>query len=157
MLNCTLCLYRFTQNIVLNAVIFYKVQKWLGNEKNPLDWGWMRSAQGPIPQLMTKPPAPQALLNMISCTCKKGCTNNCGCRKAGLKCSAVCNHCSGQSCENIADLIDDIDETLIDDPPSDDDLDLPDDEEVLTKQATLKRSAVDLEDQPGPSKIYKIN
>lgn len=107
---------------------------------------------------MTKPPAPQPLLNMISCNCKKGCTNNCGCRKAGLKCSAVCRHCSGQSCENIPDLIfDDIDESLIDDPPSDYDFDLPDpiDEEMLTKQTAPKRSAVDLEDQPGPSKMYK--
>ncbi|XP_050315527.1 uncharacterized protein LOC126750071 [Anthonomus grandis grandis] len=94
---------------------YQQVQKWLGNEKNPLDWGWIRSAQGLIPQLMTKPPAPQLLLNMISCTCKKGCTYNCGCRKAGLKCSAICNHCSGKSCENIPDLIYDIDETLIDD------------------------------------------
>lgn len=117
----------------------------------------MRSEQGLIPQLMTKPPAPKPLLNMICCNCKKGCTNNCGCRKAGLKCSAVCNHCSGQSCENIPDLIDDLDEPLIDDPPSDDDLDLPDDEEVLTQHAVPKRSAVDLEDQPGSSKIYKNN
>lgn len=96
-------------------LVSFQVQKWLGNEKNPLDWGWIRSTQGLIPQLMTKPPAPQPLLNMISCNCKKGCTNNCGCRKAGLKCSAVCRHCSGQSCENIPDLIfDDIDESLID-------------------------------------------
>ncbi|GBM60634.1 hypothetical protein AVEN_271422-1 [Araneus ventricosus] len=35
-----------------------------------------------------------------ACTCKKVCTNACGCRKAGLHCSLLCKHCIGQSCEN---------------------------------------------------------
>ncbi|GBM61435.1 hypothetical protein AVEN_179551-1 [Araneus ventricosus] len=44
--------------------------------------------------------APESLLQCISCTCKKSCTNACGCRKAGLHCSLLCTHCIGQSCEN---------------------------------------------------------
>lgn len=55
-------------------------------------------------------------------------------------------------------MCDDIDEPTIDDPPSDDDFDLPElvVDEMLPKQAP-KRCTVDLEVQPGPSKIYKKN
>lgn len=54
----------------------------------------------PIPSLL--PPAPDTLLNSIFCNCSKSCGFNCGCRKIGLKCSAVCGHCHGQSCLNAA-------------------------------------------------------
>ncbi|CAH1108898.1 unnamed protein product [Psylliodes chrysocephalus] len=29
---------------------YHQVEKWLGNENNPLDWGWMLSTQGLVPQ-----------------------------------------------------------------------------------------------------------
>lgn len=61
--------------------VFYQVQVWLGNDLNPEDWGWklMNNSLEPIQTLL--PPAPEKLLNTIFCNCKKGCTNNCGCRK----------------------------------------------------------------------------
>ncbi|GBL66152.1 hypothetical protein AVEN_141576-1 [Araneus ventricosus] len=46
-----------------------------------------------------EPPAPETLLKLISCKCKKGCQKACGCRKAGLKCSVICTNCSG-TCDN---------------------------------------------------------
>ena len=53
------------------------------------------------PVMATKPPAPDILLNMISCGCKTGCRVSCGCRKIGMKCSPMCNFCLGQTCTNI--------------------------------------------------------
>ncbi|KAG5871681.1 hypothetical protein JTB14_012042 [Gonioctena quinquepunctata] len=34
-----------------------------------------------------EPPAPETVLKLISCKCKKRCQRSCGCRKAGLKCT----------------------------------------------------------------------
>ncbi|GBM08416.1 hypothetical protein AVEN_108404-1 [Araneus ventricosus] len=79
---------------------YHQVQTWLGNEKDPLKWGWMHTQSGLFRKKSEKDPAPESLLQCISCTCKKGCTNVCGCRKAGLHCSLLCKHCIGQSCEN---------------------------------------------------------
>ncbi|GBO01474.1 hypothetical protein AVEN_222617-1 [Araneus ventricosus] len=63
---------------------YQQVQTWLGNEKDPLEWGWMHTPSGLFPKKSEKDPAPESPLQCISCTCKKGCTNACGCRKAGL-------------------------------------------------------------------------
>ncbi|GBM50045.1 hypothetical protein AVEN_90783-1, partial [Araneus ventricosus] len=79
---------------------YHQVQTWLGNEKDPLKWGWMHTPSGLFPKKSEKDPAPESLLQCISCTCKKVCTNACRCRKAGLHCSLLCKHCIGQSCEN---------------------------------------------------------
>ncbi|GBM17076.1 hypothetical protein AVEN_107517-1 [Araneus ventricosus] len=74
---------------------YHQVQTWLGNEKDPLKWGWMHTPSGLFPKKSEKDPAPESLLQCISCTCKKGCTNACGRRKAGLHCSLLCKHCIG--------------------------------------------------------------
>ncbi|GBM04729.1 hypothetical protein AVEN_141700-1 [Araneus ventricosus] len=79
---------------------YHHVQTWLGNEKDPLKWGWMDTPSSLFPKKSEKDPAPESLLQCISCTCKKGCTDACGCRNAGLHCSLLCKHCIGQSCEN---------------------------------------------------------
>ncbi|GBO11838.1 hypothetical protein AVEN_34189-1 [Araneus ventricosus] len=79
---------------------YHQVQTWLGNEKDPLKWGWMHTPSGLFPKKSEKDPAPESPLQCISCTCEKGCTNACGCRKACLHCSLLCKHCIGQSCEN---------------------------------------------------------
>ncbi|GBN54797.1 hypothetical protein AVEN_129371-1, partial [Araneus ventricosus] len=79
---------------------YHQVQTWLGNEKDPLKWDWMHTPSGLFPKKSEKDPAPESLLQCISCTCKKGCTNACECRKAGLHCSLLCKHCIGKSCEN---------------------------------------------------------
>lgn len=84
--------------------ILLQVQKWLGAELNPLAWGWISTSQGLSPKMMARDAAPQHLLRMISCGCKKGCGNACSCRKTGLKCSLVCSHCSGVSCDNVPDI-----------------------------------------------------
>ena len=48
---------------------------------------------------MTLPPAPAALLELVSCKCQAGCvTQRCTCQSAGLLCTSVCQ-CS--QCQNI--------------------------------------------------------
>ncbi|GBN68829.1 hypothetical protein AVEN_7684-1 [Araneus ventricosus] len=89
----------------LHAMRSYnQVQTWLGNEKVPLKWGWMRTPLGLIPKKAEKDPALESLRQCIFCTCNKGCTNACG---AGLHCSLLCKHCFGQSCENAMPVISD--------------------------------------------------
>ncbi|GBM36989.1 hypothetical protein AVEN_153933-1 [Araneus ventricosus] len=51
---------------------YHQVQTWLGNEKDPLKWGWMHTPSGLFPKKAEKDPAPESLLQCISCTCKKG-------------------------------------------------------------------------------------
>lgn len=46
-------------------------------------------------------PAPQTLMKVISCKCKGKCGAACGCRKAGLRCSIICQNCIGETCENV--------------------------------------------------------
>ncbi|KAE9528592.1 hypothetical protein AGLY_012167 [Aphis glycines] len=78
----------------------YQVLKWLGNDLNPTDWGWILREGVLMPRRMLQLPAPDCLLNMIFCKCVKGCGALCSCRKLGLDCSAVCANCHGQSCYN---------------------------------------------------------
>ncbi|GBN67101.1 hypothetical protein AVEN_32887-1 [Araneus ventricosus] len=74
---------------------YHQLQIWLGNEKDSLKWGWMHNPSGLFPKKSEKDPAPESLLQCISCTRKKGCTNACGRRKAGQHCSLLCKHCIG--------------------------------------------------------------
>ncbi|GBN20770.1 hypothetical protein AVEN_132544-1 [Araneus ventricosus] len=79
---------------------YHHVQTWFGNEKDPLKWRWIHTPSGLFLKKSEKDLAPESLLQCISCTCKKGCTNACGCKNAGLHCSLLCKHCIEQSCEN---------------------------------------------------------
>ncbi|KAI5717958.1 hypothetical protein M8J77_014147 [Diaphorina citri] len=36
-----------------------------------------------------------SLLSLVACSCKKGCSKNCGCRSVGLFCSKLCANCEG--------------------------------------------------------------
>ncbi len=93
---------------------YHQVQKWLGNDLSPTNWGWNATTKGLVPVTTDKDPAPPDLLNIVSCKCAKGCmTATCSCRKAGLKCSVICVFCKGLSCSN-SDVIDD--EEDCDDP-----------------------------------------
>ena len=76
---------------------------------NPDGMGWKRESEGGsklVPLLMTKEPIPNACKEIISCSCKSGCTTlRCGCKKAKLFCTGVCG-CSVDekiSCKNKCD------------------------------------------------------
>ncbi|GBM36412.1 hypothetical protein AVEN_234800-1 [Araneus ventricosus] len=53
---------------------------------------------------MERDAALESLLKMISCNCKKGCKNVCGCRKTGLVCSSLCACSKEEACKNVSDI-----------------------------------------------------
>lgn len=95
---------------------YHQVQKWLGIDKDPCDWGWATSEQGLVPVTMCAEPAPQTLLKMVACKCKKGCLGSCTCRKAGLKCSILCSFCHGRNCNNAIPIVLYEEDENVDDP-----------------------------------------
>lgn len=80
--------------------VYHQVQHWLGNDLVPTKWGWKMMNGQLHPILTQKPPAPDNLLNLISCNCKTGCERGCGCKKAGIQCSLLCGYCRGGGCSN---------------------------------------------------------
>lgn len=109
---------------------------------------------------MDRDAAPESLLKMISCNCKKACKNSCGCRKAGLICSSLCTCSLGESCENVSEInpfegsFEDEDDMLasINNSKHEDigELNFPLDEENKEHQAELEHF------HPGPSKMRKL-
>ncbi|GBN08120.1 hypothetical protein AVEN_16153-1 [Araneus ventricosus] len=79
---------------------YLQTQKWLGHEKNPFEWGWIPTRFCLSPRKIERDAAPESLLKIISCNCK----NACGCQKAGLICSYLCNCSLGEACENVSDI-----------------------------------------------------
>ena len=61
---------------------------------NPSDWGWTKDTSGWQPLWTTLPEAAKSFQELIHCGCKKLCTGHCKCKKAALKCTALC-WCSG--------------------------------------------------------------
>ena len=60
--------------------MYHQVQSWIGNDPLPSDLGWDLVNGQLRPVLSRLTPAPDALLNLISCNCKCGCGRGCGCR-----------------------------------------------------------------------------
>lgn len=97
--------------------VYLQIQTWLGNKLDATAWGWKIGhikQNGGLRQTLTpisssKPFAPDDLLHLVSCSCKTSCANFCGCRKVGLHCSAMCEHCNGLSCSNSSVLEYDVD------------------------------------------------
>ncbi|XP_066601596.1 uncharacterized protein [Prorops nasuta] len=83
---------------------YYQMQTWLGLYLDPLKWGWQRTPNGLEPIMTTQDPAPPSIMQTISCKCKKKCGAACGCYKAGLHCSDICEYCCGKTCKNILPL-----------------------------------------------------
>jgi hypothetical protein len=80
---------------------FFQIQMWRSKTLDPLKWGW-KMVDGQLKPITTEqPPAPQQLLRLVSCICKKGCEKrSCECIRSGLKCSNMCGYCSGHGCSN---------------------------------------------------------
>ena len=67
--------------------VYLWVQQWLGHSLPPSEWGWKRDEHTLVAVATDEPAAPQTLLKLVSCACKSGCGNACGCRKRRLVCS----------------------------------------------------------------------
>jgi len=70
----------------------YQIQEWacLGTNLKlmPEEWGWQLRHGKLFPTQTDIPPAPEDLLNVIRCNCKKGCSSAwCNCRKHGPRCT----------------------------------------------------------------------
>ena len=79
---------------------YLQVQQWIVNELEPTDWGWRVYMDTLIPVPTDQPPAPERLLNLVSCKCKTGCSRGCGCCRVGALCSPMCANCMGITCTN---------------------------------------------------------
>ena len=80
---------------------YLQVQQWLGRDLPPTEWGWKYHNNSPISITTDLLDAPQKLMKVISCNCKAGCTSTlCGCRQAGMPCSAMCSKCMGTGYSN---------------------------------------------------------
>ena len=83
---------------------YHTVQQWKGNQLDPIEWGWRIHDNNLIPVETDQPVAPDSLLNLVSCGCKRDCGKACGCRKLGLHCTPMCSQCEGHNCTNIGDV-----------------------------------------------------
>ena len=65
---------------------------------SPINNGWTLN-NGELEMVwMTRPPAPDALLDSINCKCKTECkTFRCSCKKANLACTDLCSCCDCQN------------------------------------------------------------
>ena len=82
--------------------VYLQVQQWKGMNICPEDWGWKMVDGKLLPVQTNRNPAPDYLLDIITCGCKTGCAgNNCSCRKFGLHCSPACMECKGLQCTNV--------------------------------------------------------
>jgi hypothetical protein len=96
--------------------VYLQVQWWLDNPLQPTEWGWrheysaITSSLRPVPN--TSVFVPDDLLRLVSCKCKTPCRPYCGCRKSGMNCSPMCEHCNGLSCLNASSYNENIDSLM---------------------------------------------
>ena len=65
---------------------------------SPVGNGWTLDNNEQEITWMTRPPAPQSLIECVECKCKTGCsTMRCSCKKTDLKCTDLCSCCDCQN------------------------------------------------------------
>ena len=84
---------------------YHQIQKWLDNDNDPTSWGYTRNNYL-IPVVKDKAAAPDKILKLLSCGCKKGYSDRtCVCIKANLLCSILCSGCNGRDRTNVEYVI----------------------------------------------------
>lgn len=74
------------------------------NLPSPNGHGWQIQDGTLVPLLMSKEPAPAAILELTACKCKKSACRRsdiCQCKAIGLVCTEACLCMAGESCENV--------------------------------------------------------
>ncbi|GBP77375.1 hypothetical protein EVAR_40029_1 [Eumeta japonica] len=85
---------------------FFTSSVWLGKIFNPENYGRKKTETTFLPVQTEDPLAPAELLTMVHCSCvTSNCSKNCGCKKAGLRCTRACKHCRGETCLNSTDIV----------------------------------------------------
>ena len=81
--------------------VYLQVQQWMGNQMQPVEWGWCEKGGQYIPVLTDKAAAPPNLLKIVRCNCKTGYSNrHCTCKANGLESTNGCGVCRG-ICKNV--------------------------------------------------------
>ena len=65
----------------------------------PSQYGWTKDEGHSVPIRCMNPPAPEALINLVKCGCKKGCVKKSSCRNYNTPCTEMCG-CIEHSCSN---------------------------------------------------------
>ena len=65
------------------------------NIPSPSLWGWRRNRDERWEPNWTELPEAASYSGLLQCSCKKGCSGRCKCRKAALKCTTLCQ-CGGK-------------------------------------------------------------
>ena len=75
---------------------------------SPENYGWEKNDNRWLPVITKLPPAPEAIIQLVKCGCKKQCVSNrCQCRRNGLPCTDLCS-CSdeeGEPCQNFVSKV----------------------------------------------------
>ncbi|XP_061724855.1 uncharacterized protein LOC133530806 [Cydia pomonella] len=80
---------------------YHQIQKWLGNDLPPTEWGWKLVCNHLEPITFLAEVAPKGLLELISCQCDGVCSVYCLCKQVGLDCCVLCINCNGKSCHGL--------------------------------------------------------
>ena len=84
--------------------MYHQVQAWLGEEKDPVKYGWIISGGSYEPVTAILPAAPDNLIRLDKCGCLSDCsTKRCRCRKYETACSIYCG-CDKSKCRNDATI-----------------------------------------------------
>ncbi|CAH1098710.1 unnamed protein product [Psylliodes chrysocephalus] len=106
------------EDLINRAQIFYqrKINKddlwkvtldidWCLNILNPTDWGWKSVEYKLVPIFTSKPLLPDKFIKKFTCSCKRGCTKKCFCKKMGLRCTQFCKVYKDRDCENSENML----------------------------------------------------
>ncbi|KAE8747077.1 hypothetical protein FOCC_FOCC006215, partial [Frankliniella occidentalis] len=61
--------------------VYLQVQQWLGRTLDPTKYGWKLAGNRLVAVSSDQPVAPKELLDLIRCSCKKGCQKGCECKR----------------------------------------------------------------------------
>ena len=101
---CRNSLYHHLQRANYQAAVWKRALTAQADIPSPSGHGWITDTQGTLAILWNSvPPAPDALLECISCLCTRGCSQGrCSCTINGLQCTDLCKctHVKSFSCLN---------------------------------------------------------
>ena len=96
---CKDTLYKHIKRANYQAAIWKRSLERAPAVPSPVGRGWLLSNEDLMPHWMDGFPAPEAVLDLLSCNCSKSCSpNKCICMQNGLKCTDMCKL---KGCSNI--------------------------------------------------------
>ena len=93
--------------------VFHQVQEWLGNNLDPLVYGWENDNGKLSPKAIDVASASDYALKKLKCGCKTNCKKICPCLRVNMNCTEFCQ-CSDELCENNKNVIKDVDDEIYD-------------------------------------------